>query len=111
MAIAAISKLADAVRGIARHGPMARYIAIVNALPNAGWILEERFSSPSVLSTAISPMTGSPIAVIANPMKAGTKCSPASMARNGGKMRFPAPKNIENMVSGIRMRLLSIEAI
>ena len=39
-------------------------------------------------------------------MSAGQKLSPAWTASIGGKMRFPAPKNIENRASAVTMMAL-----
>ena len=41
---------------------------------------------------------GSPTALMARPRKAGQKWMPALAPRSGGKIRLPAPKNMENSV-------------
>ena len=57
--------------------------------------------SPELWPTANSPKTGKPIAVIKNPISAERKFPPLSRARNGGKIRLPAPKNMLNIVKAI----------
>ena len=55
-------------------------------------------SNPSALATAATPMMGRPMALTANPAKAGQRFAPACAPRWGGKIRFPAPKNMEKSV-------------
>lgn len=48
--------------------------------------------------TATMPSTGRPMPVTRKPTMAGTTASPACRPSNGGMIRLPAPKNIENSV-------------
>ena len=77
IAFATISKLVLAVLGIARHGPIARYIATVKACANTGCTREESASSDAAFSIAIKERTGSPIAVIMKPRNALAVFPPA----------------------------------
>lgn len=45
------------------------------------------------------PSTGNPTPAKKNPAIAGMADVPACTPRSGGKMRFPAPKNIEKSVA------------
>ena len=47
------------------------------------------------------------MAVMAKPRKAGKNENPASYPRNGGNIRLPAPKNMENTVSESTMRFFT----
>ena len=58
-----------------------------------------RFEPDSAM--AITASTGKSDAVVRKPNSAGQKLSPASTASMGGKMRLPAPKNIENSASPV----------
>ena len=87
-----------AVLGIARQGPIAKYKSSMYTLENRGCTLEARASNPSDFVTAITPNTGRHTALKAKPKNAGTMLLPAILPRNGGKIKFPAPKNIENNV-------------
>ena len=63
-----------------------------------------RTSSPLKRDTTAIPSTGKPTAVIKKPISAGRLCVPAFCPRKGGKIRLPAPKNIENNVRLSRIR-------
>ena len=78
-----------------------------------------RTGSPPDRATAMTPRMGSPTALTARPVKAQDTAVPAESPRTGGKMRFPAPKNMENRVmptkswslrDSLRIRTTSISA-
>ena len=71
----------------------------MNIVLNRGCTLLPSFSNEPDFPIARSASTGSPTAETAKPRNAGIKDEPASYAKNGGKIRFPAPKNIEKTVS------------
>ena len=71
-----------------------------NAVP-ARWARSRRFEPDSAM--AITASTGSREAVRRKPISAGQKLSPASTASMGGKMRLPAPKNMENSARAVTM--------
>lgn len=53
---------------------------------------------PPDLATATTPRTGNPMAVTAKPAMAIQIFVPADAPKKGGKIRFPAPKNMEKSV-------------
>ena len=55
-------------------------------------------SNPSNLATTMTPSTGNTTAVNKKPAIAVNVCSPAFYPKNGGKIKFPAPKNSENNI-------------
>ena len=57
-----------------------------------------RLSRPPDFATAATPRIGRHTALKINPAMAIQTEVPALKPRNGGKIRFPAPKNIENKV-------------
>ena len=91
-----ISKAVELVRGMARHGPMARYTAATKNSPNLGCTRLASSRAVPASATAIKPMTGRPMAAIKKPTMASGVAVPAWSASNGGMMRLPAPKSIEN---------------
>ena len=91
-----ISKAVELVRGIARHGPMARYTAATKNSPNLGCTRPASSRAVPASATAINPMTGRPMAAIRKPSMATGVAEPACSASSGGIMRLPAPKSIEN---------------
>ena len=101
-----ISKLVLDVLGIARHGPIARWIATVKSKLKSFETFPASADSDPAFSAANSDRTGNPIAVMAKPMNAGTMFSPARNARKAGNMRFPAPKNIAKTVNESNMLFL-----
>ena len=80
---------------------------MVNTRENFGWTRLASWSNPPALATATTPAMGRPMALTANPVKAGQKLEPACAPRWGGKIRFPAPKNIENSVKPRSRRCLT----
>ena len=74
-------------------------IITANLLPT----LAPSLSSPSNLATTIMPSTGSITAVMIKPSMAVIVTLPALCPKNGGKIKFPAPKNSENSMKLISM--------
>ena len=80
--------------------------------PSVADCLRERYvryrklSRPPARATAVTPAMGRPTALTARPAKAGQRLVPACAPRCGGKIRFPAPKNMENSVKLTKSRLL-----
>ena len=64
-----------------------------------GFTLLANFSNPPLLATAITPKIGKPTAVIKNAPNAIHTLSPADCPKNGGNIKFPAPKNSEKSIS------------
>ena len=93
-----------AVRGMAKHGPMVSMIATPSSEANAGDTRRASSSKPPANVTASTPRIGRPTAETMNPMMAGTVAAPACAPTNGGKMRLPAPKNIEKNVNAMTRR-------
>ena len=91
-----ISKAVELVRGMARHGPIARYTAATKNSPNLGCTRPASSRAVPASATAIKPMTGRPMAAIRKPSMASGVAEPACSASSGGIMRLPAPKSIEN---------------
>ena len=91
-----ISKAVELVRGMAKHGPMARYTAATKNSPNLGCTRPASSRAVPASATAIKPITGRPMAAIKKPIMASGVAVPAWSASNGGMMRLPAPKSIEN---------------
>ena len=89
----AISKGTEAALGIPRPGPIERYINSVITTANLLPTLAPSLSSPSNFATTIMPSTGSITAVIRKPHMAINVDDPALCPKNGGKIKFPAPKN------------------
>lgn len=88
----AISNESDPFLGMASPGPIVKYIDVVNINVNNGpTILENLFISPN-LEMAITPKIGKIIAVIEKNSNAIIEFVPASLPKNGGKIKFPAPK-------------------
>ena len=79
---------------------------MVNTRAKAGCTRLPRASSPPERATATTPSTGSPTALRASPSMAGQVWVPAWAAILGGKIRLPAPKNMENRVKPTRSRSL-----
>ena len=73
----AMEKEVLAVLGIARQGPIARYRRRIYPNANFGCTLDASFSSPPETVTAITPRTGMPTALTANPRNAIHACVPA----------------------------------
>ena len=94
------------MRGMARQGPMERYTRMVNTMANTGCTRLASLSRPPACATATTPAMGRPTALTARPAKAGQRFTPACAPRCGGKIRFPAPKNMENSVKLTKSRLL-----
>ena len=65
--------------------------------------LAHSLSSPSNLATTMIPSTGSITAVMIKPSMAVIVTLPALCPKNGGKIKFPAPKNSENNMKLIKI--------
>ena len=100
-----ISNEVVAVRGMAKQGPMVRMMASASTMANLGETRSARYSNPPAEDTASTPSTGRPTAEMMNPTAASGVADPACAPRNGGKIRFAAPKNMEKKVNVIRTRL------
>ena len=73
----------------------------VNTDANTGWIIEPSFTRLSCFATAATARIGKQTAVMVSPTIAGTVLLPACAPRSGGKIRLPAPKNMENSMKPI----------
>ena len=58
--------------------------------------LPKSYIVPCNLACAIIPNMGIATAVITKPMVTKNQSGPALNPKNGGNIKFPAPKNIEN---------------
>ena len=96
-----ISKEVLQVRGIATKGPIIRQMRTVNTDANTGWIIEPSFTRLSCFATAATARIGKQTAVMVSPTIARTVLLPACAPRSGGKIRLPAPKNMENSMKPI----------
>ena len=93
----AISNAVAPVLGMAKSGPIANTTVIPkNLLNNGDTLFPSLSTSPPAFAEAIIPNSGSPIPVIKNPNMDQFHLCPASNPKNGGNIRFPAPKNMEN---------------
>ena len=93
----AISKAVAPVLGIANKGPIANTTVIPkNLLNNGDTLLPSLSTSPPAFVEAIMPSNGNPIPVTKNPSIDQFHFCPANNPKNGGNIRFPAPKNMEN---------------
>ena len=63
-----------------------------------GFTLLANACNPPDFATAITPSTGNPTAVTKNPKIVTQVALPAACPKNGGKIKFPAPKNNENNI-------------
>lgn len=92
-----ISNVVAAVLGIANNGPrhiiMATPIILANVLPDLSNIL---LTSPPHLAAAAIANNANPTSANINPEKPVIQLSPDITPKNGGNIRFPAPKNIAN---------------
>ena len=107
----AISKGTLAARGMPSPGPIEIYIRIVNINENRGLTLLARGCKPLNLATAITPSTGKATAVIQNPSMANGVLIVAFCPKNGGKIKFPAPKNNENSIKLTRINWVFVNFI
>lgn len=94
----AISNGTDAARGIPSPGPIERYIKTAKTMAKCFPTYLPSLSSPSNFATTATPSTGRITAVIRNPVIAKAVLFPAFCPRNGGKIKFPAPKNNEKSI-------------
>ena len=92
-----ISKVVAAVLGIANSGPIAKNKIVVRIKVNLVPILFVMLSNvPLPLEQANIANSGSPTPVRINPMIPRKYWSPNLFPRDGGKIKLPAPKNMEN---------------
>ena len=89
---------------MAKHGPMVSMIATPRNKANLGETRLASLSKPPAKVTASTPRIGRPTAETMKPMAAGMVAEPACAPTNGGKIRLPAPKNIEKKVKVITNR-------
>lgn len=66
-----ISKAVEDVRGMARNGPMVRYMSAMNTEANSGLTRPASSRTPPHTATATMPSTGKPIPAIKKPVMAG----------------------------------------
>ena len=71
---------------------------------NRGPTREANGFKPPDSATAMTPRIGKPTAVVRKPRKPVKDAVAASAPSQGGKIRFPAPKNIAKSVKPMRMR-------
>lgn len=93
-----MEKEAEAVLGIAKKGPIAKYSIIRKPTENAGDIFFDIWSLKPSLSKVptTSVKMASPTPERIKPNIARLKFSPDSLPKFGGNIRFPAPKKIPN---------------
>ena len=92
----AISNVLADVRGMATMGPTHRMIAHMRISDGTR---PTRWSTASPLPTRSSAnmaASASPMSAIKYALNPASHCGPDSMPRYGGKITFPAPKNMEN---------------
>ncbi|GET46083.1 hypothetical protein RCZ01_13850 [Capnocytophaga felis] len=91
------SKVVAPVRGIATKGPIHKIIRTDRILISFGCIFFPKSVNevPDFVTTRI-PKKGAIIADIKNPINASPQSFPVPNPIRGGKIRFPAPKNIAN---------------
>ena len=89
--------MAAAVRGIATSGPMQSIISKASTVTTTGFTFLPRSVNDVPNNTTVrTPRKGETMPVVKNPATAASHSSPAFSPINGGKIRFPAPKNIAN---------------
>ena len=103
----ASSKGILAALGIAKNGPIIRSKNIEKISANLGEILFARLWSPFDFATAAIPKIGNKTAVKQKATIAIEVWFPARLPKNGGNIKFPAPKNIEKSVSPTTKKLLN----
>lgn len=93
-----ISLEVEAVRGMAMQGPISKYTMVRKTGPKgfqSRLIMAEALFQGAMMTMAA---TGSNTAVVMKPARARGVAEPACTAIQGEKIRFPAPKNMENKV-------------
>ena len=65
--------------------------------------------TPPYGATVFTPIMGKQTAVMAKPTIAQGISTPAKEPKYGGKIRFPAPKNIEKSVNPNKSRCLKVK--
>ena len=96
-----ISKVVAAVLGITSIGPRQSIIITSRPTPNFLPALCTTFWKVPALSTAFIDKSIIPTSAITNPKKLISQLLPEVTPINGGNIRFPAPKNIENNANPI----------
>lgn len=92
-----ISCVVAAVRGIASSGPIASRTNVPKSMEKPlPTFLEILSIVPPDFTDAIAERTTSPTPVVRKPSIDHPKSVPALKPSEGGKIRLPAPKNIEN---------------
>ena len=90
-----ISKVAAAVRGIATNGPMHSMISNARIVTTTGFTFRPRSVKEVPKSTtARTPKKGEIIPVVKKPAIAENHSLPDFKPIKGGKIKFPAPKNM-----------------
>ncbi len=97
-----ISKLVVAVRGMAMQGPISKYTSDMNTMAS-GFEIVSSIERPSLnLAKITMAKIGTTTDVHKNPKSASGVLPAACTPRNGAKIKFPAPKNIENNMRPIQ---------
>ena len=96
------------MRGIANSGPIVSMIATPRMSEKWRETRAERCANPPARATTITPRIGRPTAEMVKPTSAGTAAWPLNAPTSGGKMRLPAPKNIEKNVTATTNRCLPV---
>ena len=73
-------------------------------LANKGLTLLAKVCNPPDFATAITPKIGNPTAVTKNPNIEIQVTFPADCPKNGGNIKFPAPKNNEKSIKLINTK-------
>ena len=81
-------------------------MSTANPVANRGPTRPARMGRLPARATAMTPSTGKPMAEMRNPAMALQVFPPAWAPKKGGKIRFPAPKNMEKRVSPTNKRSL-----
>lgn len=102
MGSTANSKVVAPVLGTANNVPMVNIIIEQSILPKFDDILLVKSSVlPPTKATAIIPSIGRPIHVVKNPSPVMAHLSPEIKPSVGGKIKLPAPKNVENKANPV----------
>ena len=92
-----ISKVVAAVLGIASNGPKHIIIAEPSIIPNVLPLLDNTvFTSPLHFEAETIASSDNPTSASINPPNPTNQLEPDITPKNGGNIKFPAPKNIAN---------------
>ena len=106
------SNVVAAVRGIATKGPIHRITSKVRILISSGCVFcPKSVKFVPAFATISTPRKGVIIAVIKKPANAVSHSLPVSKPIKGGRIRFPAPKNIANRANPTVIIVFSFDFI